>query len=120
MATGFQRFNLAVVGTVFICAIILYLHVASFGSHEPKNGFLRFQLPEPIGPVHPLLNILRGYCASYTLISVQETESMSLVEYAYQVLVKDRARSEEMIFHLEKVKGIHNISLAMQEELLEV
>jgi uncharacterized membrane protein YhiD involved in acid resistance len=120
MATGFQRFGLAVVGTAFICCIIIYLHMTSFGAHEPKNGFLRFQVSEPIGPAHPLLNILRQYCTNYTLISVQDGELESPVEYAYQVMVKDRARSEEMMFHLKTVKDIYNVSLSMQEELLEV
>jgi uncharacterized membrane protein YhiD involved in acid resistance len=120
MATGFQRFSLAVMGTIFICSILIYLHVTSFGAHEPKNGFLRFQAPEPMCPSHPLLNILRRYCTSYTLISVQDGESDSPVEYAYQLMVKDRARSEEMMFHLKMVKDIYNVSLSMQEELLEV
>lgn len=120
MATGFQRFNLAIVGTVFICSIIIYLHVTSFGSHEPKNGFLRFQLPAPMEPVHPLIDILRQYCINYTLISVQDVESKSPIEYAYQLMVKDQTLNEEMVFHLERVKGIHDVSLSMQEELLEV
>ena len=120
MATGFQRFSLAVAGTLFICCVIIYLHMTSFGAHEINNGFLRFQTSEPIGPVHPILTILRRYCSSYTLISVQDSESESPVEYAYQVRVKDRTRSEEMMFHLKTVKDIYNVSLSMQEELLEV
>jgi hypothetical protein len=35
-------------------------------------------------------------------------------------MVRDRAQSEEMLFHLKKIKDIADVSLSMQEELLEV
>jgi hypothetical protein len=41
-------------------------------------------------------------------------------EYAYQILIRNAARNEEFVSELEKVEGIENISLTVQERLLEV
>jgi hypothetical protein len=43
-----------------------------------------------------------------------------LVEYAYQLMVKNTDKNEQMLAELQKVEGIENISLTMQEQLLEI
>ena len=55
------------------------------------------------------------------MISAQDSDFGSqAVEYAYQVMIRNAARNELMLSELEKVEGISNISLTMQEQLLEV
>jgi hypothetical protein len=121
MATGSQRYATAIIGTVILSLIALYLHLTGFGTHQPHNGFLRFSLKEHIGPQHPLTTILRRFCSNFTLISAQDSGfGSSNVEYAYQLMVKNASNNEQMLTDLEKVQGIENISLTMQEQLLEV
>ena len=64
--------------------------------------------------------ILRRFCNSFTLISVQDASFGGAAEYAYQLMIKNYERNEEMLFELEKIEGVDNINLTMQEELLEV
>ncbi|OHB65101.1 MAG: hypothetical protein A2Y77_00425 [Planctomycetes bacterium RBG_13_62_9] len=120
MAAGSHRYLTAIMGTVFLCLIALYLHFTDFGSHEPHNGFLRFSLRAPLGPGHPVSAILHRFCGSYSLISVQDTGFGGPAEYAYQIMIRNTARNEEFVAELERVEGIENISLTMQERLLEV
>ncbi len=120
MACGSHRYNIAIVGAVVISLIIVYLHFTDFGSHEPHNGFLRFSLRGPIGADHPIPEILRHYCGNFTLISVQDTGLGGPAEYAYQLFLRSTAQNEELVADLEKVDGIENINLTMQEKLLEV
>ncbi len=120
MAAGSHRYATAIVGTVVLCVIALYLFFTDFGSHEPHNGFLRFSLRGSFGPDHPVPAILRRFCGNFTLISVQDTGFGGPAEYAYQLMVRRPGRNEEFIAELEKVEGIENISLTMQERLLEV
>jgi hypothetical protein len=54
MATGCRLYATAILGTVFVCVIFIYLHFTDFGSHEPHNGFLRFTLKGQIRPGHPV------------------------------------------------------------------
>jgi len=121
MAAGTQAYIIAIMGTILLTMVSTYLHLTGFGTHQSHNGFLRFSLKEHIGPRHPLPGILKRFCGSFTLISVQDSGyGSSEVEYAYQLMVKNAKKNEKMLSELEKVEGIENINLTMQEVLLEV
>lgn len=121
MACGSQRHAIAIFGTVLLSLITIYLYLTDFGTHQPHNGFLRFTLPGHIGPKHPIPVILKRFCGSFTLISAQDSGYGSPeVEYAYQLMVKNAKKNELMLAELEKIEGIENMSLTMQEQLLEV
>jgi hypothetical protein len=120
MACGSHRYLTAILGTLVLGLIAVYLFFTDFGSHEPHNGFLRFSLRGPIGTDHPVPGILRRFCGNFTLISAQDSGFGGPAEYAYQIMVKNTATNEEFISELEKVDGMENISLTMQEKLLEV
>ncbi|HSW00997.1 MAG TPA: DUF4956 domain-containing protein [Sedimentisphaerales bacterium] len=120
MACGSHRYMTAILGTVILGAIAIYLHFTDFGAHEPHNGFLRFSLRGPIGTDHPVPGILRRFCGNFTLISAQDSGFGGPAEYAYQIMVRNTAMNEEFIAELEKVDGMESINLTMQEKLLEV
>lgn len=120
MAAGSHRYLTAILGTVVLSLIAIYLAFTDFGAHEPHNGFLRFSLRGPLGPGHPVPEILRRFCGNFTLISVQDSGFGGPAEYAYQIMLRNIGRNEEFVAELEKVDGIENISLTMQERLLEV
>jgi hypothetical protein len=120
MAAGSHRYLTAIMGTIILSLITVYLFFTDFGSHEPHNGFLRFSLRGPIGPDHPIPTILRRFCGNYALISAQDTGFGGPAEYAYQLMIRSTSRNEELLSELEKIDGIENISLTMQEKLLEV
>jgi len=121
MATGSQRYGTAVIGTVVLSLIALYLHAAGFARREPHNGFLRLSVIGHIGPKHPVTAILKRFCRRSTLISAQDSGFGSpTVEYAYQLMIRNAKKNELMLSELEKVEGIENISLTMQEQLLEI
>lgn len=120
MAAGSHRYATAIMGTIILCLIILYLFFSDFGAHEPHNGFLRFSLRGPMGPNHPVAGVLRRFCGNFTLISMQDTGFGGPAEYAYQLMIRNTARNEELISELERIEGMENINLTMQEKLLEV
>ncbi len=120
MAAGSHRYLTAILGTMVLSLIAIYLHFTDFGSHEPHNGFLRFSLRGSLAADHPVTGILRKFCGSFTLISVQDRGFGEPAEYAYQILIRDPAQNEGFVAALEKVEGIENISLTLQEKLLEV
>ncbi len=121
MASGSQKYATAIVGTVILSLIVIYLYLTNFGTHQPHNGFLRFSFRGHVGPGHPIPKILRRFCGSFTLISAQDSGfGTSEVEYAYQLMIRNAANNEQMLSELNGVEGIENISLTMQERLLEV
>jgi hypothetical protein len=42
------------------------------------------------------------------------------VEYAYQVMIKNAARNEQMLAELQTIEGITNVNLTVQEQLLQI
>jgi uncharacterized membrane protein YhiD involved in acid resistance len=121
MATGSQRYLTATLGAVFLSLVALYLHVVGFGTHQPHNGFLRFSLKGHLGPKHPIGGILKRFCGSFTLISAQDSGfGSAMVEYAYQLMIKNAKKNEQLLSELGSIEGIENVSLTMQEQLLEV
>jgi len=121
MAAGFHRYYIAIVGTIILSSIAIYLYLTGFGTHQPHNGFLRFSLKGHIGPDHPITAILKRFCSRFTLISAQDSGfGTSEVEYAYQLMIRNATRNEQMLTELKNVEGVDNISLTMQEQLLEV
>ena len=120
MAAGSQQFAIAIVGTAILSLIAVYLHVTGFGTHQPHNGFLRFNCTSHIGSDHPAIEILKRFCGSYALISAQHSYDSGVIEYAYQLIIKNAGKDEQMLSELEKIDGIANVSLTMQEQLLEI
>jgi uncharacterized membrane protein YhiD involved in acid resistance len=121
MAAGTQSYTIAIIGTVFISLTNIYLFVSKFGTHKPHNGFLRFSFPAHIDQNHPIVKTLKRFCSSVTLISVQDAGFGSAdVEYAYQLMIRNSDKNEQMLADLEKIEGISNLSPTMQEVLLEV
>ena len=121
MAAGSQRHLTAIIGTIILCLIAAYLHLTNFGMHEPQNAFLRFSLKGHIGKDHPIPAILRRFCGNFVLISAHDSNfGTAMVEYAYQLMVRNADKNEQMLAELTAVEGIENVSLTMQEQLLEV
>jgi uncharacterized membrane protein YhiD involved in acid resistance len=120
MATGTQSYSIAIIGTIVLSCVILYLHVSAFGTHESHNGFLRFTFPGHIDSEHPVIVVLKRFCGSYVLVSTSSNPEGQGVEYAYQLMVRNSRKNEEMLNRLEKIEGVGNINLTMQERLLEV
>lgn len=121
MACGSQRYAIAIVGTLVICLIILYLYLSDFGSHQPHNAFLRFTLEEHINPKHPVLVVLNKFCGNHTMISSNSGDfGTSTIDYAYQVMIKNASKNENMMDELQKINGIKNVSLTVQEQLLQI
>jgi uncharacterized membrane protein YhiD involved in acid resistance len=121
MASGSQRYDVAIIGTVILSLIAIYLYITGFGTHQPHNGFLRFSFRGHIGPDNPISKILKRFCGSFTLISAQASGfGTAEVEYAYQLMIRNAANNQQMLSELQQVEGLENINLTMQEQLLEV
>ena len=120
MAAGSQRHAVAVVGTALLCVIAVYLRLTAFGSHQPHNAFLRFNLVNAQRATNPVPTILKRHCYGFALVSAQSDDRAESTEYAYQVAIRDTGCSDELLSELANVAGTSNVSLTVQEALLEV
>jgi len=120
MAAGSQRHAVAVVGTLAMGVIAGYLHLTAFGSRHSYHAFLQFTVKGPFGPDHDALRVLKRFCVTFSPVSIQRQELTGTSTCAYQLVLCDSGRNEELLAALEAVAGVSDVDIAAQEELLEV
>lgn len=121
MACGSQRYSIAIIGTVGLCLVLFYLHWADFGMHHSCNAFLRFTFRGSMDENHAVIQTLRRFCRRVTLISSNSSSpDDSRVDYAYQLSLRTAARNEAFLSEIRNIDGVHNVSLTLQEQLLEM
>jgi uncharacterized membrane protein YhiD involved in acid resistance len=121
MACGSQRYAIAIVGTAALCIILVYLHLADFGMHHTCNAFLRFTFEGALDSNHPVLLTLKRFSRTISMVSSNScAPDGNSMDYAYQLSLRAASGNEQMLSEIRKIEGIHNVSLTMQEQLLEV
>lgn len=120
MATGAGRVEIAVLGTVVLCLIAVYLHWTDFGHVQPRHGFLRLRMSGPMREDHGVQDLLQQYCRQVMLISSQLADEDDDHEYAFQLWVKDALKNQRLVAALEDLVGVREVQLTMQEQLLEI
>jgi uncharacterized membrane protein YhiD involved in acid resistance len=121
MACGSRRYAIAIIGTVGLCLVLLYLHWANFGMYHSYNAFLRFTFRGTMDPNHPMLQTLGRFCRTATLISSNSSglEDDS-TDYAYQLSLRTMTKNELLLSEIHKIDGVYNVSMTTQEQLLEM
>jgi hypothetical protein len=115
LAVGTMRFSTAVIGCLVIAAIFLYLRMTSFGSRHRYDVILTLHWTGPGRAAAALTKILRRHAARSHLASERAAgdEGMDL---SYRLLLRDPARSRDLLEELESTEGVAYASLAQREE----
>lgn len=115
IATGTGNFTAALVGTLIICLILVYLAMTRFGSKLSHDGL--FRLCIPVGGDHEkrLRNVLNRYCDRFLLVHVREAEPGSLMEFSFQVTLFDTRYSAQLVAEVESIEGVSGLSLLLQD-----
>jgi uncharacterized membrane protein YhiD involved in acid resistance len=120
MAVGSQRYMTAIVGTCALLAVVAYLNATSFGTLGRYDGYLTCRL-ETTGTVHgDLSHLLDRFCRAVRQISSRQSGDDPEAEIVYQVGLRDRERSGEMLDALRRIEGVRHVSLVVRSELSEV
>jgi hypothetical protein len=126
MAVGAQRFMTAIIGTVGLLLVASYLSMTSFGSMGRYDGYLTCRVAQPShgsggdNPHAEMARLLRRFCGAVKLISSRETGADDQAEFVYQIGLRDRERSGELLTELRQVNGIEHASMVVRNELAEI
>ncbi len=121
MACGSGRYALAITGSIGLYLVLLYLYVADFGMSHPGNAMLHFTSMDPLDDTHPALSILTQFCRGFTLVSSNSGGlGENQIHYSYQLSLRNSAKNEKLLAAIRQLKGVQNVSLTMQEQLLEM
>ena len=115
LATGTQRFELAVLGAIVFSLVALYLHWTQFGSRKTGDGFMRFRLHIDTFEEGGLQAIFSKYCRASFVVSQRFQESGD-GELSYKLDLRNPKFAGDFIKEVRELRGISNVSFVLQEE----
>ncbi len=120
MACGTQKFSTAIVGTVVIVALMLYLWFTAFGSRHRYDLILNLHWSRRIAELPTLERLLarhsfKAQCANRHFDSSSEGTALS-----YRLLLRDPDRVEDLLRELTTLPGVDQVSSMKAEDESEV
>jgi uncharacterized membrane protein YhiD involved in acid resistance len=120
ISVGTQRYATGIVGTAVMLVLVWYLETISFGSLERYHGYLTIRLSAQTPTEAASQALLHRYCRRYQQISRRQSDDEEDTEVVYQIGLRDRTRSAEMLAALHGVPGVSHASVLLRDELSEV
>ncbi len=120
MSVGSQRHLTAIVGTIAMGLVVLYLNTTSFGTLGRYDGYLTCRLAGGGPDRGDMAEQLHRFCRAVKQVSTRQTGEETGAELVYQVGLRDRDRGNELLRELRKLEGVLHVSLVMRNELSEV
>lgn len=118
LAIGSGRFAAAIVATVVLLAATVYLAWIRFGTRGFFDGHLSFRVTGPDAERGGFQPVMRRFCRRFQSLSVRQGHEMT--EFIFQVRMRDRRRSEELLNEMRALGRVDDVSLVMQDELAEI
>lgn len=120
LGVGTQSFSIALIGSLGIAFVFVYLRITSFGSRHRFDAVVSLQLNGNLGLLTThLKDILHQHCARILLANQRKT-GLENTNLSYRVLLRDPDRSHELQLALEGCEGFGNVSLFLREDESEV
>jgi len=120
MAVGSQRFAIAIMGTLAMMLVVLYLSMTSFGTVGRFDGYLTLRLATEGPGRRESGDLMNKFCRAVKQISTRQAGDERTAELVYQVGLRDRERGGELIDGLRGLEGVQHVSLVLRDELTEV
>lgn len=124
MATGTQRFGIALVGTAVLLVMVLYLHVTSFGSKGQFDGHVTLAVSRSEAGAQwesslaRIDQVLALFCRGVERMTSHDSNEG--VELVSAVRLRDPRRADEMVQHLRATPGVEGASLVLRDRYAEL
>jgi hypothetical protein len=119
MAVGTQKHGIAIVGTMFVAAVVIYLRVTSLGARQRFDVVLSLHMAGDASSVTMLHPILKRHSFKVQLAS-QRNLTEELLDLSYRLLLRNPAKSSELLAELESTEGVAHVSLYHREDESEM
>ena len=119
LSVGALRFGTAIVGGAFIGLMFLYLYWAQFGNRLRYDVVLSVKYTGELSGAAALRPILRRH-SRRTDLAGERPIGAEMWDLSYRLLMRDPARSQELIGQLEGTPGVEKVSLFHREDEAEV
>jgi len=110
LACGTLKFTSAVIGCLGVSAIMVYFWATSFGTRHRYNLIVNVQWARPAGELGDLRQLLRRHSRTAECASQRSNEGYQGIDLSYRLLLRDPARSDELIDELRALQGVARVS----------
>ncbi len=120
IAAGAQVLDVAVIGPLFFCAAVLFLHHSPFASRRNFEGLVRFILPKDSSVDERVREVFGRHASSVNLVAMREAVQGEAVEQSYHVRLFDPAGKTDLVADLEAIEEVEDVSMVMQRSTVEI
>jgi len=120
MAVGSQRHLVAILGTAVLLLAVWYMNITSFGTLGRYDGYLTVRVSRANRGKKESNDLLDRFCRAIKPISTRQSGEEESAEFVYQIGLRDRDRSGELLTALRGLDHVTHVSLVLRSELSEV
>jgi hypothetical protein len=118
VSAGTERFSIGVIGGLVIAVVYLYIRVTSFGGRHRYDVVLSLQWAGN-GSTQVLKNVFRRHALRAQLASQHDVD-VAHVDVSYRLLLRDPARTRELVSELETTPGVDRVVLFHRTDEAEI
>lgn len=120
MACGTQKFSTAIVGTLVIVALMLYLWFTSFGSRHRYDLILNLHWSRGLADLPALERLLERHSFRSQCANRHFDSESSGADLSYRLLMRDPSRVSDLLRELAMMPGVDQVSSMKAEDESEV
>jgi len=120
MASGTQRFPIAVTGTLLVCIIMLYLWYTGFGAKHRYDVIVNLHWSREGDEVPDLVTMLQRHALRTLCASQRSHEGYEGIDLSYRLLLRDPERVNDLLTDLRNMNGVSRVTSLKAEDESEV
>jgi hypothetical protein len=110
LACGTWKFTSAVIGCLATAGIMLYFWASAFGTRHRYDLIVNVQWVRPPAELGELRQLLARHSRHTQFASQRSNEGSAVIDLSYRVLLRDPARSQELMNELRTLNGVARVS----------
>ena len=119
MAFGTSNYEIAVVGTVLVLAMIFFLEKINFGSIKKHEYLLSFVVNQEAGGGNSFEGMFKKHLKNSLLLNINSKKDGKASEMTYHVTFVDEKNSNEFVKELSGMTGVEKVHLITSREDVE-
>ena len=114
MAAGVGQHMVAIISTLFIGIIILFLAKSNYVAPHRIEYLLQFTCTSDDNPP-PYTDIFKKFCKKYKLVNIKSIDELNTMELSYYIILKKKETGKEFIRQFGHIEGVSNINFFFDE-----
>jgi hypothetical protein len=110
LACGTMKFTSAVIGCLATAALMLYFWATAFGTRHRYDLIVNLQWLRPASELEELRRLFHRHSRSAQCASQRSNEEFAGMDLSYRLLLRDPARSHELIEELQALQGVARVT----------